>query len=454
MAEFTLAEVLRATDGTMLKEEKHQFAHVVTDSRRILPGALFFALVGERFDGHAFVRQAAERGAAGVVVSTAMRDADLAEFPATVIRVPDTLQAYQALARSHRERFAIPVIAVTGSNGKTTTKDLTAAVLSGKLRALKTEANYNNEIGLPLTLLRLERSHEAAVVEMGMRGLGQIRALAEIALPTIGIVTNVSETHIELLGSVEHIAEAKGELVEALGADGTVILNADNPHVAAMRHKARGKVVTYGFGEACDVRAARIEARDAQTSFVCRCHGREREMILPMAGRHNVYNALAAIAVGAELGLSFDEMQAGLLDFVAASMRQQILNVGAYTVINDAYNASPTSMAAAIDTLAEVARGRKVAVLGDMLELGGVAVESHAKIGALLAERRVDAVVTVGVMAGHIADAARKAGVADAISCADHAGAAKALRDILKGGDTILVKGSRGMRMEKVIGLI
>lgn len=454
MAEFTLEQIEQATQCAVLKRKDTQFSGVTTDTRRIEAGSLFIALRGERFDGHSFVRQAVDRGAAGVFVSQAYPPEILDQIDATTIFTEDTLRAYQRLARAHRKRFTMPVIAITGSNGKTTTKDLTAAALGTKLCVLKTQANYNNEIGLPLTLLQLEATHQAAVVEMGMRGSGQIQALAEIALPTIGVVTNVGETHIELLGSVEHIARAKRELVEAISAEGTVILNADDPYVAAMRGRARGKVLTFGCDMECDVRASAVRAAAFETHFICRFGGREADFTLPIVGKHNVYNALAAIAVGTELGLTLEEMRAGIGNFSASGMRLALMALGGYMVLNDAYNASPMSMTAAIDTLAEVAQARRIAVLGDMLELGDFAVEAHERIGALLAQKQIDAVVTVGDMARHISSTAAAHGVKQTVHCTDHAEAGKTLGALLEHGDTILIKGSRGMQMEKVIALL
>lgn len=454
MVKFTLDKVIEAVKGTILKKKMEVFSKVVTDTRLVEEDALFIALCGERFDGHDFVQAAIEKGAAGILVSRTYTEDEVSALDATVIGVFDTLKAYQGLAKAYRVSFDLPVIAITGSNGKTTTKDLTAAVLGSRFQVLKTEANYNNEIGLPLTLFGLKSAHDAAVVEMGMRGLGQIKELADIALPTIGIVTNVGETHVELLESIENIAAAKSELVEAIDKKGIIILNADDPYVLAMRAKAKGKVVTFGCAADADIRASAIETVGQVTKFICKVDGNHSEFILPMVGRHNVYNALAAIAAGRELGLTIGELQAGIAGVVAAKMRLEMSKVGAYTVINDAYNASPMSMEAAIATLAEVAPERKVAVLGDMLELGFAAKEAHTKIGVNLAEKNVTVVVTVGTMAKHIVAAARKHGVKQAIACSSHQEAADALKKVLQAGDTILFKGSRGMQMEKVIVLL
>lgn len=455
MASFTLAEVKVAFAAVVLQTKQKKFCDIVTDTRFVKTGVLFVALIGEKFDGHDFLQVAIEKGAAGVVVSRTYSEAELHDLPVTVIQVADTLKAYQLLAKVYRQRFSIPVIAITGSNGKTTTKDFTAAVLSAKFKVLKTEANFNNEIGLPKTLLQLQATHQAAVVEMGMRGFGQIAELAEIAQPTIGIVTNVGETHMELLGSLANIAKAKAELIEHLDEASVVILNADNSFVAAMQAKVKGKCVTFGIENPSDLRAEHIKTVHKNcTEFDCTFKGKTDSFVLPIVGRHNVYNVLAALAVGFTLGLSAVEMQKGLAGFAATKMRFEIQQVGLYQVINDAYNASPMSMQAALETLAEVAVKRKIAVLGDMLELGSVSVEAHKNVGKLVAAQKIDALITFGDMAAYIAQDAKAAGVELVYTCKSHAEAGKVLKEILQPDDTILFKGSRGMQMEKIIDLI
>jgi UDP-N-acetylmuramoyl-tripeptide--D-alanyl-D-alanine ligase len=449
MAEFTVAQALEATGGSLLGPARRPaFSGVSTDTRTIKRGNLFIALKGEKFDGHDFILRAVENGAAGVVVSS--RDVYVPDKIAAIL-VADTLAALQDLARCHRRRFTLPVVGITGSNGKTTTKDMTAAVLSGRWRVLKTEANYNNDIGLPLTILGLTADHQAAVVEMGMRARGEIGRLAAIAAPTVAVVTNVGETHIEILGSLENIAAAKGELVEATPADGLVALNADIPLVKDMQAKTAARCVLYGLGPDAAVRAADILPGDRDTTFQCVWPGGRFPVTVPAVGRHNVYNALAALAVGLELGLGPDEVRAGIATFQTGAMRLAIETIGPYTVINDAYNASPLSMQAAIDTLAMVAVGRKVAVLGDMLELGEMAEAAHRRVGEQLADTGVQVVVTVGEAAAHIASAALDGGVKVAVACPGHDEASEALRKLLRPGDTVLVKGSRGMKMEKML---
>ena len=462
MPAFSLDDVIHALQRcTILEQVKTQFTDIVTDTRKIVPGALFVALKGERFNGEDFAAQAIEQGAAGVLVGSQFQQTD-DEFGATVIKaVTDTQLAYQQLAAFWRRRFDIPVIAITGSNGKTTTKDMTAAVLSARFPVLKTQGNFNNEIGMPYTLLQLNDMHRAAVVEIGMRGLGQIASLAPFAAPEIGIVTNVGETHIELLGSIENIAKAKAELVEAIPAGGTVILNNDNPYTAAMKDKVREgvRVVTFGIDEDADIKAAALISHDGKTFFQCRVGrgGEQKQLSIPMLGRHNVSNALAAVAAGYVLGLTVEQIAQGLEDLEMTGMRFECRRVGAYNIINDAYNASPMSMEASLSTLKELTTDkgkRSLAVLGDMLELGHVAVPAHQKVGQQAAAAGVCGLITLGEMGREIAKGAKEAGLDAVYSFDTHEEAAAKLRELLQPEDTILFKGSRGMKMETIIDLL
>ena len=353
-------------------------------------------------------------------------------------------------------KFDIPVVAITGSNGKTTTKDLTAAVLAGRGAVCRTAANYNNEIGLPLTLLGITEDDTAAVVEIGMRGLGQIAALAPVAAPTIGIVTNVCEVHMELLGSIENIAKAKAELVQAIPAGGTVILNADDERVAAMRSLAADgvRVLTYGIGGAADIHAEALRTTVDGSQFMVTWGSERHDYSIPLTGRHNVSNALAALATGFVLGLTPQEMQAGLRTLAPTKMRYEVHEVGARRFINDAYNASPSSMRAAIETTAALYHGRRIAVLGDMLELGAAAEEAHREIGKRVAELGFAALVTYGEQARWMHKAAEAAGCSVCYHAESHEAAAKYLREMLVDGDTVLFKGSRGMKMEQIIALL
>ena len=431
---------------------------ITTDTRKVASGDVFIALRGENFDGADFAADALHKGAAAVLITepiSADVQKSLKKEKGTVLTVKDTLAAYQAIAHAWRMKFDIPVVAITGSNGKTTTKDLTAAVLSGRGAVCRTAANYNNEVGLPLTLLGITAEDTAAVVEIGMRGLGQIAALAPVAAPTVGIVTNVCEVHMELLGSIENIAKAKAELVEAIPAGGTVILNADDERVAAMRSLAGEgvRVLTYGIAAAADVRAEALRCTADGSQFMVTWANERHDYSIPLAGRHNVSNALAALAAGFVLGLTPQEMQTGLSHLSASKMRYEVYEVGAWRFINDAYNASPSSMRAAIETTATLYAGRKIAVLGDMLELGAAAEAAHRNIGKRVAELGFDALVTYGPQAQWMHEEAEAAGCA-AHHTETHEAAADVLRQLLADGDTVLFKGSRGMKMEGIIGLL
>ncbi len=457
MPQFTLEEIVRATGASAAGAKDVVFTGVETDTRTIGNGALFIALKGERFNGEDFLQKAQDAGAAGVLVSDGCAPEKTEGISVPVLRVPDALKAYQQIAGAWRARFSLPVVAITGSNGKTTTKDLTASVLGASFPVLRTEANFNNEIGLPKTLLGLREEHRAAVVEIGMRGLGQIEALAPFAAPTVGVVTNVGETHIELLGSIENIARAKSEMVEALGAGGTAVLNADDSRVLAMREKAKNgvSVLTFGESETADVRGTEIEQDGMESRFtVTFPNGKKHSYRLPLPGRHNISNALAALAVGYALDIAPETMAAGLEAPAMSGARFACEKRGDYTIINDAYNASPLSMSAAIRTMKEIAQGRRVAVLGDMLELGDVAKEAHRRVGEELAASGAAALVTRGPLGEEIAAGAESAGMTAVYRCASHEEAATTLKKILRPDDTVLFKGSHGMQMDKIIDLL
>lgn len=449
-AVFSAAEVAVVTGADGLSgDESIHFKGVSTDTRTLAPGALFIALTGENFDGHDFVQTAIKRGATGIIASKRIA----CDTPnVRVFAVGDTREALQALARFHRRRFQIPVIAVTGSNGKTSTKDMIAAVLGTAMPVLKTEANYNNEIGLSQTLLRLNHDHRAVVVEMGMRATGEIAGLSAVASPTMGLITNVGATHIERLGSIENIAAAKAELVQAIDVNGVAILNGDDFRVREMQRRTLARAVLYGLNSDCDVKAMQVEQQQGKVIFLCEAGAVSFRVSLPTPGVHNVYNALAAIAVGLELGVSPGDIARGLSEYEPGKMRLTIKKFDEITVIDDTYNASPLSMAAAIEVLASLAKGRKVAAIGDMLEMGEAGPDAHRLVGEQLVAADVAAVVTVGELASLAGVEARKHGVY-AAPCIAHAAAIQALREILQPGDTLLLKGSRGMTMEKLLAV-
>lgn len=454
MAMFTDAEVVLATGARILQQGRRDmlYRNVTTDTRTVGEDDLFAALKGEKFDGHDFIEQAVSDGAAGVIVEDAARLYPDGDY--TIFVVKNTRKAYQDLALFHRRRFSIPIVAVTGSAGKTSTRALIATVLEQKYNVLQTEKNFNNEIGLPRTLLQLTKEHGACVVELGMRGLGQIKELADIAEPTVGVVTNVGKSHIELLGSQAQIAKAKGELVEALGSDGTAVLNQDDKRVAAMAGKCKGKVVGFGIINDAPVMAGTIKNSEKGLSFTCRCFDQVIDVHMAVIGTHNVYNALAAVAVGRLLGLSEHQMQKGLAEYKGVPMRQELVNIDNVVFVNDAYNANPASMKEAVDTLVTLTGGRKIAVLGGMLELGDWAEKEHEKIGTYLADKKVDILIALGDEARFMAKAAKAAGMNEVYTVTTHAEAAAVLRRIMRQGDTVLLKGSRGFAMEKILPYI
>lgn len=450
MIKTTMLEISKAVNGKLLQGNGHLTVDsVCIDSRKLRPGDLFIALKGEQFDGHHYALQAVESGASGLVLSSKVPEIPT-DIP--VIMVEDTLLSLQSLASYNRQRCNIPVIGVTGSNGKTTTKDLIAAVLSTKFKVLKTQGNFNNEIGLPLTLLEL-KEQQVAVVEMGMRGIGQIDDLCHIAGITGAVITNIGETHLELLGSIENIANAKGEILEHVPAEGFALIPADNPLAASQSSRCRGKVYTFGIECAGDYIATNVRTDDHGSYFTAVTPQGQWEVALHIPGRHNVNNTMAALAVGLNLGLTGEEVLAGLKDATVSDMRLQIITAGDITIINDAYNANPESTKAALETLTDLAQGRRrVAVLGSMFELGVREQQGHYETG-VFAAGNVQLLVTVGDLAQQIAKGAEDAGLpADNIMWfADKQPAIAYLKEKLQKGDMVLVKGSRGMHMEEIV---
>jgi UDP-N-acetylmuramoyl-tripeptide--D-alanyl-D-alanine ligase len=451
MPAFTVQDVVRATQGALVTGDLSvPVTGVSIDSRTLIVGDAFFAIVGHRLDGHAFLGEAAGRGAACAIVHALPDD-----VPANVptVLVEDTTRALGRLAAWHRAKFPVPVVAITGSIGKTTAKELTAAVLATRFNVLKPASSFNNQWGLPLTLLRLTSEHQAAVVELGTNQRGEIAALAAIASPTVGVVTVVAPVHTEFLGSIDGVREEKAALVRALGADGIAVLNADDPRVASMARECAGRVVTYGVSTAATVRAVG-DVTDGETGlrFALEVGGRRVPVALTLGGRHNVTNALAAAAVGVALKLDLEDIARGLGEARAAARRGQWVVAGDVTILDDTYNASPTSVRAALEMLSARRRGRRaVVVLGDMLELGATTDEAHREMGRAMAALPADEFVGVGRAAALAVEAARTAGIAEAYHAKSCEDAVAHLVKRLAPGDVVLVKGSRGMRMERVV---
>jgi len=463
MLTTTVETILTVTDGTLYHGSADTVGNgVAVDSREATRGCVFVALRGDRVDGHDYLQAAIDGGARVLIVSRDADDPAVAAAVATplrnvaVVRVADGMAAVQALAAYHRSRLTCAVVGVTGSTGKTTTKDFLDAVLRSTLRVVSTQANQNNELGVPLTILRAGADTDVLVVEMGMRGLGQIAELCAIARPTVGLVTNVGVTHIEILGSQDAVASAKGELVRSLDADGAAFLNGDDAYSAAIAEGSIAPVTYYGLLDTCSVCARNVEVdAESRPSFDLKSGGGTVPVRLPLPGRHNVYNALAAAAVGLHLGVPLERIAGALESAEVSAMRMQLFtSADGVVVINDAYNANPVSMQAAVVTLAEMdSAGRRVAVLGDMAELGSLTELAHFRIGETVARLPIDVLVVVGERASHIAHGARAEGMgADRIhECATAAQASEVLRTLLRHNDAVLVKASRVMGLETVV---
>jgi UDP-N-acetylmuramoyl-tripeptide--D-alanyl-D-alanine ligase len=419
------------------------------DSRTIHQGELFFAVKGEHMDGHDFVDQALDKGAVAAVI----RQDQSVRYPVKtrLMTVPDTLAALQTLASAVRRLWGKPLIGVTGSTGKTTTKEAIAHVLSTSFRVLKSEGNFNNHFGLPLMLLKVEPEHDLAVIEMGMSHAGEIAALAKIAQPEIGVVTNVAPVHLEFFESLAGIARAKYELIEALPANGTAILNADDEYVSQFGRDFRGKVVLYGLRASADVRAENIQPQGAEGSvFDVVVESCREKATLSLVGTHNIYNALAAVAVGLERGLSPSEAVAALASLVPADKRGQVVKLGNITILNDCYNCNPKALEAMVDALAAMPAKRRIVVAGEMLELGPTGDDLHRRTGEYIAKKKIDALLGVRGQAQFMVEAARRAGMrAEFVATPEEAGEwlARETRD----GDVVLLKASRGVKLERAL---
>jgi UDP-N-acetylmuramoyl-tripeptide--D-alanyl-D-alanine ligase len=451
MASFTVQEIVRATQGALVVGDLAITVNGVSiDSRALGVGEAFFAIRGHRLDGHDFVAEAASRGASCLVVHTVP---DPIPPGVPLVLVEDTTRALGRLAAFHRARFTIPVVAVTGSNGKTTTKEMIAAVLDSRWRVLKAEGSFNNQWGLPLTLLRVGPEHEALVVEIGTNQPGEIAYLAGLTAPTVGVVTTVAAVHTEFLGSLERVREEKAALVRAVGAEGWVVLNADDPRVAGMARDTAARVLTYGRAAGATVRA--VGERDdgpGGLQFTLEAAGERQPVTLAFVGLHNLTNALAAAATGVALGLGLPEITRGLTTARPVKGRLVWRQAGRVRILDDTYNANPASVRAALDTaLAHRGRSRLLVVLADMLELGPLTEEAHREVGRQVAATAAAEFVGLGTHMGLAVEAARAAGLAEAHHTTTFEDTVAHLLKRVTAGDLVLVKGSRGMRMERVV---
>jgi UDP-N-acetylmuramoyl-tripeptide--D-alanyl-D-alanine ligase len=450
----TIQEIQQMASGFGLQEPF--FQHIITgvsiDSRTVESGNLFIPIKGENFNGHHFVKDAFDKGA---VASFWQEDEPNPPSNVPLIFVKDTLKALQTLARNYRQQLDVKVVGITGSNGKTTTKDLVAAVLSTSYRVHKTEGNLNNQIGLPLMILRMKEDTEIAVLEMGMSERGQIERLSDIANPDLAVITNIGEAHLQDLGSREAIAEAKFEIIKGLKENGVFIYNGDEPLLNNLVKNASKKLfsVTFGQNDSLNFYPLNIRQEDEKTIFTMN-KAPDIEFSIPVLGKHNVYNALAAIAVGFSFNIEWEKIQIGLRQAAMTNMRTEMVKTKTgLTIINDAYNASPTSVKAAIQLLNDL-KGfkRKIVVLGDMLELGEREIEFHQEVGRYLDPEKIHFVFTYGRLGAEIAKAAKETFAPERVKAfEDKSELINKLTPLLTPEDIVLVKASRGMKLEEVV---
>lgn len=452
--QVSLKFVCHSINGRIIEgNDKHIITSITTDSRKVEEGALFIALVGEKFDGHEFVQTALEHGAYAAVVSR-VTDILLPEGK-TLILVDDTLQALQDLASSYRKCFDIPIIAVTGSVGKTTCKELVALCLSSTWKILKTKGNYNNDIGLPLTLLQLDRSYEMAVVEMGMRGLGEIQRLAAIARPKYALISNIEPVHLETMGSLENITRAKCEVLAEIPEDGFALINGDYKLLIEKAREYSCRKYTFGYNNDCDFQLVDCQIRHSKMKIKMRWQNQLKTLLFPLPARKLALNVVAATSMAYLLGIKTESIKSSLMNYKPSGNRLNIINLeSGGAVINDTYNANPVSMAAALETGRELATpGKYLAVLGDMFELGDLETEAHLKVGRIAYTSGVDLLITVGDLAQNIARGALETGMNPKQVChfLTKAEALEYLQTRVDNEWTLLFKASRGMQLETLV---
>ncbi len=464
MENCKIRELIKTVSGKIIQGNQDcLISRISIDSRTLIPGDLFFAIIGPSFDGHDFIIEAFNKGAMGVVAcksaSTLLQNKQI-DKDKIIIEVKDTLSALQDWSKHYKDKFKTFNICVTGSNGKTTTKEIIAHILSQEFPLLKTSGNYNNEIGIPLTLLWLKKSHKLLVAEMGMRGLGEIKTLANFIPPDLAVITNIGEAHIGLLGSKDNIFKAKSELLQSLDKDGIAILNRDDPYFFKMLKIVEGKkVYTFGIENRSDIKARNIRmVTDKGMRFTLEVQNdKSREIYFPLLGRYNIYNTLAASAVAFALGMELDLIERRLSSFKPLDLHMQLSNFyNGIKILNDSYNANPISVKSALETLSEVAQNnRKIAILGDMLELGEKTDFYHREVGKEVTELSIDTLITVGRGGKIIAQSSKEKGMAEervfSFEKNEKRILAKKLLNLTKPGDFILLKGSREMKMEEIL---
>ncbi len=452
MQKLTINDIVSATGGTLVcGNPETVIENISTDSRRMQGGGLFVPLAAER-DGHDYIPSAFENGADAVI---AHKDAAQADGKA-VVRVNDTLKAFGDIARYYLEKYRVPVISITGSVGKTTTKDLMHAAISAKYNTLKTPNNFNNDIGVPITVFGLEKEHERAVIEMGMNHFGEISYLTDIVRPDAAVITNIGMSHIENLGSREGIFKAKMEIAEKFTEKNTLIVNGDDDYLSTVKKNAPYKVVYYGItNPENDVYAKDIVNNGLRgMEFTACADGKEVRVTVTQPGPHNVYNALAAICAGRYFGVSLEDAAKGIAGCEYTENRLAVEEAGGVQIIKDFYNASPASMKAALEVLSYAEGRRKIAVLGDMLEMGEYAKDAHYEVGKTVVKYGADLLVTAGENGEYIAKGAADAGMKNVVSFADTDSAAEYVKNAVKSGDAVLIKASHGMHFEKIYNII
>ena len=446
MLELNLQEIVKATKGVLLKEaDVKEIKAVSTDTRKIEEGTMFIALKGENFNGNNYVLEAFNKGAKIAIVDEVKCDLNELKEDVALIKVQNTGRALMDLAKFYREKLGLKVVGITGSAGKTSTKDLVAAVLSDKYKVFKTKGNFNNEIGLPLMILELDSTYDVAILEMGMRGLGQIKELAEIASPDLGIITNIGISHTEILKTRENILKAKMEIATFFDKNNTLVVCGNDDFLGSLP-SAEYKIVKTGVGENFKIGAKNIALEELSSKFTVYDGEKEEEFSLDMPGEHNISNLMLGIAIAKELGVSFEEMKRGLNNIEATSMRLELIKKDGFSILNDCYNSSPVAVKSAIDVMKNIEGKRRIAVLGTMRELGHKSEEAHEEIGKYAKENGIEKVLCFGDFSENI-----KEGYGE--GCTVYENKEELIKDLLNiicDGDIILVKASRSLKFEEI----
>lgn len=450
---LNIEEIVNACNGKLLCGDKEQYVKGFSrDSREIKPGDIYVGIKGENFDGNVYYKQAIENGAIGCIIEEHFeKNIDL-QIAKNIIIVKDSIKALQNIATYRRNQYNIPVVAVTGSVGKTSTKDIIASTLAQKYKVLKTEGNKNNHIGLPLTILELD-NQEIITVEMGMNHLGEISVLTKIAKPNVCVITNVGTAHIGNLGSRENILKAKLEILEGMDENGTVVINNDNDllHKWAEENKQKYNIITYGIHNSSDYMAYNIKEQENSVEYDINLKGETYKIKVPVSGEPFVYNSLCALAIAEICNIEISQAIQGIGTFELTKKRMEIIKKDGLTIINDSYNASYDSMKAALEYLKITTGDRKIAVLGDMLELGAFEQELHEKVGEEVAKNNIDILITIGERAKYIANKAKEMGVQKIFSYTNNEEATAHIKEMIKVGDTILFKASNSMKLSEII---